>query len=300
MAGRLSSPRFRRRALKLSGLAAVAGAAALISILFWNTGHSYDSPVRPNEPAVVPPVSHSVSLSEKERRQVLDIAAHFVRTAVRREHTAESFDLVSEQLRSGFTKQEWAKGNIPVQPYPVDAARWKMDYTYEEEVGLSVYVIPRRGERLSPMVFLLSNLSIQAANPGAPDANGRESRLAAAIELLHEASLVHDDIVHRSPTREVEANEIRSRQNGADRFGSLRGLTGLRNLLVRLLTREGGIAICLFLDGFGLTLRGIRPGAGIVQLGLNPNEAENQQRRCDSAGHGPQSAAGPRGLSARY
>jgi hypothetical protein len=156
VAGRLSSPRFRRRALKLSGLAAVAGAAALVSILFWNTGHSYDSPVRPNEPAVVPPAPHAVGLSDKERRQVLDTAAHFVRTAVRREHTGESFDLVSEQLRSGFTRQRWAQGNIPVQPYPVDAARWKMDYTYEEEIGLSVYVIPRRGQQLSPMVFLLS------------------------------------------------------------------------------------------------------------------------------------------------
>ena len=156
MAGRLSSPRFRRRALKLSGLAAVAGVAAVVSILFWNTGHSYDSPVRPNEPAVMPPVSHSVSLTEKERRQVLNTAAHFVRTAVRREHTGESFDLVSEQLRSGFTRKQWAKGDIPVQPYPVDAARWKMDYTYEEEIGMSVYVIPRRGEQLTPMVFLLS------------------------------------------------------------------------------------------------------------------------------------------------
>jgi hypothetical protein len=156
VAGRLSSPRFRRRALKLSGLAAVAGAAAVVSILFWNTGHSYDSPVRPNEPAIVPEVSHSVSLSETERRQVLDTAAHFVRTAVRRENTAESFDLVSEQLRSGYTRRQWAKGDIPVQPYPVDAARWKMDYTYEKEIGLSVYVIPRRGEPLTPMVFLLS------------------------------------------------------------------------------------------------------------------------------------------------
>jgi hypothetical protein len=156
MAGRLSSPRFRRRALKLFALAAVAGVAALISILFWNTGRSYESPVRSNEPAIVPSVSHSVSLSEKERRQALDTAARFVRTAVRREHTEESFDLVSEKLRNGFTRKQWAKGDIPVQPYPVDAARWKMDYTYEEEIGMSVYVIPRRGEQLLPMVFLLS------------------------------------------------------------------------------------------------------------------------------------------------
>jgi hypothetical protein len=156
VAGRLSSPRFRRRALKLSGLAAVAGLTGVISILFWNTGQTFDSPVRPNEPAFIPEVRHSVALTDKERQQVLATAAHFVRTAVRREHTAESFDLVSAQLRTGYTRREWARGNIPVQPYPVDAARWKMDYSYTDEVGLSVYVIPERGQQLSPMVFLLS------------------------------------------------------------------------------------------------------------------------------------------------
>jgi geranylgeranyl pyrophosphate synthase len=58
------------------------------------------------------------------------------------------------------------------------------------------------GKRLRPIVFLLSNLSVQAVGSGgAVSANGRESRLAAAIELLHEASLVHDDIVDRSATR---------------------------------------------------------------------------------------------------
>jgi octaprenyl-diphosphate synthase len=57
------------------------------------------------------------------------------------------------------------------------------------------------GKRLRPIVFLLSNLSVQAGRSSTPSANGRESRLAAAIELLHEASLVHDDIVDRSATR---------------------------------------------------------------------------------------------------
>jgi hypothetical protein len=156
VAGRLSSPRFRRRALKLSGLAVVAGSAALVAVLFWNTGRNFDTPVRPNEPGIVPEVQQNVALSVDERRQVLDTAARFVRTAVRRERTVESFDLVSAELRSGYTRRQWANGDIPVQPYPVDAARWKMDYTYGDEVGLSVYVIPDRGEELSPMVFLLS------------------------------------------------------------------------------------------------------------------------------------------------
>jgi hypothetical protein len=173
--GRLSSPRFRRRATKLTGLAAVAGAATVISILFWNTGREFDTPVRQNEPAIVPTVSRSVSLSEAERRQALDTAARFVRTAVRRENTIASFDLVSEQLRSGFTRREWATGDIPVQPYPVDAARWKMDYSHEDEIGLSVYVIPRGGKRVRPMVFLRSLIRsttgewvVDSWVPGAP------------------------------------------------------------------------------------------------------------------------------------
>ncbi|HEY3381254.1 MAG TPA: polyprenyl synthetase family protein [Vicinamibacterales bacterium] len=57
------------------------------------------------------------------------------------------------------------------------------------------------GKRLRPITFLLSNLSVQVLRTTRPVFDGRESRLAAAIELLHEASLVHDDIVDRSTVR---------------------------------------------------------------------------------------------------
>ena len=154
--GRLSSPRFRRRALRLSGLAVVAGAAAVVAVLFWNTGRDFDTPVRPNEPGIVPEVKQNVALSVDERRQVLDTAARFVRTAVRRERTVESFELVSARIAQRVHAPRVGERDIPVQPYPVDAARWKMDYTYGDEVGLSVYVIRGPGEALSPMVFLIS------------------------------------------------------------------------------------------------------------------------------------------------
>jgi len=153
--GRLSSPRFRRRLLKVGGLAAVAAGAAVVSILFWNTGKSYDTPLS-TEPAIVPTVRENVGLTKTEQRQVIRAASRFVQTAVRREHLAESYDLVSETLRGGFTRAEWASGNIPVQPYPVDAARWKFDYTYEDEIGLQIYVVPDRGNNLRPMVFYMT------------------------------------------------------------------------------------------------------------------------------------------------
>ena len=57
------------------------------------------------------------------------------------------------------------------------------------------------GKRLRPLIFLLSNLSIRAANNESIQTGPREYKLASAIELLHEASLIHDDIVDKSDVR---------------------------------------------------------------------------------------------------
>ena len=57
------------------------------------------------------------------------------------------------------------------------------------------------GKRLRPITFLLAFLSVQVEIAGHSRLGRREARLAAAIELLHEASLIHDDIVDRSTVR---------------------------------------------------------------------------------------------------
>jgi geranylgeranyl pyrophosphate synthase len=57
------------------------------------------------------------------------------------------------------------------------------------------------GKRLRPITFLLSYLSVEVEKTLNPRLDGRESKLAAAIELMHEASLVHDDLVDRSMVR---------------------------------------------------------------------------------------------------
>jgi hypothetical protein len=155
VAGRLSSPRFRRRLTRVGIGLAAAGAAAVVSIFFWDTGRDYDLPLS-NKPAVVYEPPPQVQLTSAERNGVIAVAKRFVDTAVRRERTNESFDLVSPTLRQGLSRSQWARGDIPVQPYPVDAARWKLDYQYAGEVGLQVYVVPERGEQLLPMVFLLT------------------------------------------------------------------------------------------------------------------------------------------------
>lgn len=165
MAARLSSPRFRRRLLRLAAVAAVAGIATTISILYWDTGLKVRPSVTESGPAVVAVPKRSVRLSEADHAAAISAAARFVETAVKRVRLDEAWELAGPELRQGLTREEWRTGDIPVVPYPVDAARWKLDYSYIDEVGLQVYLLPERGRDLRPMIFLIS-LSAVGAGEG--------------------------------------------------------------------------------------------------------------------------------------
>jgi hypothetical protein len=160
VAGRLSSPRFRRRAIKVGILLAVAVAAALVSIFFWNTATVVETPLHGKADVYVPPIP--VEIAPAERRAVIATAALFVETAVRREHAERAYELVGPNLRGTTTREDWRLGDIPVVPYPVDDARWKFDYSYANEIGLQVAVFPQRGATVRPAVFNLSLRSVGA------------------------------------------------------------------------------------------------------------------------------------------
>ena len=162
VAGRLSSPRFRRRALKIGLLLAVGVAAALVSIFFWNTATVVETPLHGKADLYVPPIP--IKMAPAERRAVIATAARFVETAVRREHAERAYELVGPNLRGTTTRDEWRTGDIPVVPYPVDDARWKFDYSYANEIGLQVAVFPRPGAAVRPAVF---NLSLRSVGAGA-------------------------------------------------------------------------------------------------------------------------------------
>jgi hypothetical protein len=161
VAGRWSSPRFRRRALKVGVLLAVVVTAALVSIFFWNTATVVETPLHGKADVYVPPIP--VTMAPAERRAVIATAALFVRTAVRREHAERAYELVGPNLRGTTTREEWRSGDIPVVPYPVDDARWKFDYSYANEIGLQVAVFPTPGASIRPAVF---NLSLRSVGTG--------------------------------------------------------------------------------------------------------------------------------------
>jgi hypothetical protein len=162
MPGRLASPRFRRRAFKCGVLLAVVTAGALVSIFYWNTATLVETPRHGRADLYVPPIP--IKMAAAERRQVIATAARFVDTAVKRDHAEQAYELVGPNLRNGTTLAHWREGDIPVVPYPVDAARWKFDYSYVDEIGLQVAVFPKAGEEVRPMVF---NMSLRAVGAGA-------------------------------------------------------------------------------------------------------------------------------------
>ena len=162
MTGRLSSPRFRRRLLKVGLLGAVVLGATLVSIFFWNTATVVETPLHGKADIYVAPLP--VEMAAAERREVIATAAKFVDTAVKREHAEQAFELVGPNLRGGTTRADWVGGDIPVVPYPVDAARWKFDYSYADEIGLQVAMFPEPEANVRPVVF---NMSLRAVGKGA-------------------------------------------------------------------------------------------------------------------------------------
>ena len=162
MARRLTSPRFRRRAVKGGLLLAVVGAGALVSILYWNTATIVETPLHGRADLYVPPIP--VKLTAAERRHVIATAARFVETAVKRDHAEQAYELAGPNLRNGTTLAHWRDGDIPIVPYPVDAARWRFDYSNTDEIGLQVAVFPAAGAEVLPMVF---SMSLRAVGKGA-------------------------------------------------------------------------------------------------------------------------------------
>jgi hypothetical protein len=149
-----SSPRRRRRVVWRTAIVALVGGLVAVGILWPNTAEDAPSEVTPGKPQVYHEPK-PIKLTQSSRAQALTTAANFVKTAVARRNVDRSWPLVSPGLREGYTRAEWRTGEIPVIPYPVGQARWKLDYSDEVGLGLQVLLYPRAGSGLRPNLFLM-------------------------------------------------------------------------------------------------------------------------------------------------
>jgi hypothetical protein len=140
------SPRLRRRLAWLAGFLGLAGLAAA-AVVTLPVGHPLTGGPS-NQPADVYREPKPARMTPARRAALTDTIDHFVEAAVLRRNPAEAWRLASPQMRAGQTEKEWARGELPVQPYSSDRfalADWQPVYSYVNLVGADVRVMPKEG-----------------------------------------------------------------------------------------------------------------------------------------------------------
>lgn len=140
----------------------VLGGAVTLGIVFRNTAHPEEETLR-NDPVQVYKEPVPVKLSKTDRALALDTALKFVNTAVARRHVEDSYALAAPDLRGGMTRSQWARGEIPVIPYPATEARVRVDYSFHNELGLTLLLVPTSTSKMNPMSF---NMDMTASGSG--------------------------------------------------------------------------------------------------------------------------------------
>ena len=151
----LASPRRRRRLLALLVVLLVAVCVTLLIAYDRNSAKSTASPVTKGKPTLPArqPKSHRLTHAEADR--VLPVAQRFIREVVDRRNMHAGWEITAPVLRGDTSRAEWDRGeNTEIAPFPVDHARWQIDYNYGSAVGLEIAVFPRKNSTIkNPMVY---------------------------------------------------------------------------------------------------------------------------------------------------
>jgi hypothetical protein len=152
----LASSRFRRRSAWLAACLAVAGVVAFVGIHFSNTGHKVPQRFTAQKPQLVAKSPKSEVFTAAEQKQVRQVAIRFIESAVFRKNVGDSFAITTNGLRQGLSRSAWASGSIPIVPFParaVDTVRWRLTYSYADEVGFKVAVYPKSASGMERQAF---------------------------------------------------------------------------------------------------------------------------------------------------
>lgn len=152
MEGGLLNSRTLNRALPW-----IAGAVLLLGIFaFWQTRTKANSTPETFQPGQVsnPAAEKTVPLPPEARQ----IAVRFLKTAVVRKNLREAWTISGPGIRQDLSLAQWMTGEIPVVPY-LDAALEKspvrVDWSYPNDVSLSVVMQPKEGSKEKPQVFFI-------------------------------------------------------------------------------------------------------------------------------------------------
>jgi hypothetical protein len=156
------SPRRRKRVVFLVVLTAGGVLAAVLGMHFTNTAHPEKETFRPGKAQVVRE-QKPIRLSAAERRAVLAAVDRFVDAAVARHDLAAAFDMTTRNLRGPLSRAQWAKGDIPVYPYPISEHSERIQAAYRGDVMVQLLLKARRRAKVEPLDV---DVELKAAGKG--------------------------------------------------------------------------------------------------------------------------------------
>lgn len=148
-----SSARTRRRLGVLGGLIVVALGIWAFSLLEPAPERISAEPTDPGTPMIVGR-ERQVPLRSADRAAIDRTLDAFVPAAVERKDPAAAYRLATPSLRRSATREEWARGDMPVYPYPASERRdWTLNFSFPGHVSLDLFVQPKRGADVGPIAF---------------------------------------------------------------------------------------------------------------------------------------------------
>jgi hypothetical protein len=143
----------RRRLAWIGGAVAVVALVVAAGVMWPGTGRTPQE--FSSEQAQVYEEPERVELTRVDRAKALATAANFVTHAVARRKVERSYDLTAPTLKAGLTRAQWSTQDIPVVPFPVEEARWRIEYSYSDALGLQVMLFPTAASKLRPSMFVM-------------------------------------------------------------------------------------------------------------------------------------------------
>ena len=131
--------------------------------MYPNTVERAEEEALRGEEAQVYKAPKHIELTRAQRAHLLATAANFVTHAVARSRVEQAYDVTAPSLRGGLTRDQWRSGEIPVVPFPVEQARWRLEFSDEDAIGLQVLLLPRARSGLRPELF---NMELVATGKG--------------------------------------------------------------------------------------------------------------------------------------
>jgi len=107
-----------------------------------------------------------VPLTRVDRRQIDAVLDRFVTSAILRHHPIGAWAVSTKGLRAGTTRRQWARGDVPVFPYPARGRHfrnWFTQFSFRKHVGIELGLSPRRGAKVGAAAYELELRRVRGA-----------------------------------------------------------------------------------------------------------------------------------------